>query len=61
MTDALILWALGRSKKLAGLATIYAVFLAAKTGMPTPVNIRGVRLDGDVYDLTGGTLLKRDT
>lgn len=59
MTDALILLLLSRSKKLAGLAQIYAVFLQAKTGLPTPVEVKGIRLDGDVYDLTGGTLLKR--
>jgi hypothetical protein len=58
MTDALILALLSRSKKLALLHQVYQVLLSAKAGVPTPVNIRGAKLNGDVYDLEG-TLTKR--
>ena len=58
MSDALILLLLGRSRKLAGLAKVYEAFLLAKSGLPIPVNVNGIRIDGDTYDLTG-TVTKR--
>jgi hypothetical protein len=58
MTDVVILYALSRSKKLALLYQVYQTLLMAKTGVPTPLNIRGAKLSGDTYDLEG-TLTKR--
>jgi len=59
MTDVLILYLLGRSKKLAPLASVWQAILAAKaSGDAVPVSARGIRLDGDIYDLFG-TLRKR--
>jgi len=58
MSDALIIWALGRSKKLAPLLAVYQALQLAKYAGTTPVNAKGIKWDGDVYDLTG-TLTKR--
>lgn len=59
MTDAVILLLLSRSKKLRFLGDIYAAIQQAKSGQPVPKDIRGIKLDGEVYDWMGGTILKR--
>lgn len=58
MSDALIIWALGRSKKLAPLLAVYQALQLAKVTGQAAVNVRGIHADGDIFDLSG-TLTKR--